>query len=316
MTRKELIEQLRARGIEKIWGRGLSTRTKAELLEYLAHIEAGTTIRHLSYSQLIDFQICGLRYYFKRVDPNAPKFPASGRMMFGKAYDYGVSVGLEDKQQTGNDPPVDLMLDAFKQAWDNPDQDVDWTGEDKSWLEAQGIELVALYRDGLIPDIIPLAVQDEFSITFSNRDYQLMVIPDLEAELSKEVHIIDHKTGMTAPGEYEAEVSEQLTCYALAYQVKTGELPDKVAIHKAVALRKAPRSTLPRYKTIKETDQGFIGISTIESKRTPDRIKRYLKTMEITIRLIQEGIFPPARSGAWPCTPEACEYWQYCHTNF
>ena len=53
MTRHDIIQKLRDMGVENVWGRGLSTRTKAELLEFLNHCEAEAAdngIRHLSYS--------------------------------------------------------------------------------------------------------------------------------------------------------------------------------------------------------------------------------------------------------------------------
>lgn len=315
MTRRELIEELRSRGIDKIWGRGLTTRSKSELIEYLNHVDSGDGARHLSYSQLSDYMICGLRYYFKRVDPKAPKFPLSSRMHLGGCYHKGLAEGLEEKMLSGSQPAESLMTDRFIEAYQNPEGEVDWT-DDKQYLETQGVELVRLYRQVLIPRLTPRAVEESFTVSFSNREFTLLTIPDLEAETDmKTIHVIDHKTASKTPTREEAVSNDQLTAYALAHKAKEGTLPDRVAIHKAVLLKKEPKSA-DVYHACKFTDKGFVGIAPLEDVRTEKHIQRYLKTMELQTRLLAQGIYMPAKPGFWPCTPGACDFWEYCHENF
>jgi len=317
MTRAEMIEKLRSMGIMEIWGRGLTTRTKSELAEYLHHVD-GSGVRHLSYSQLNDYMMCGMRYFFKRVDRDAPKFPMPGRVQLGRAYDLGLQTGLEEKQAGADEPNETAMTDAFVQTLHEPSDRIEWQ-EDESIdrAETQGLALVKLYRSKLIPTIQPSAVQEKTEISFSNREWSVMVIPDLEGTVSDSVQVVDHKIGAKSPALVEAETSDQLTAEAMAYQSKTGKLPDRVAIHRAVTWKKAPkRETAEKLAAVIDTDAGAVGIAKIESARDQARVNRYLKIMDIQVRLISQSIYLPARSGAWPCTPDACEYWQYCHEKF
>jgi hypothetical protein len=324
MTRRELISLLQAKGIESVWGRGLTTRTKAELEEYIGAVAATEKgfARHLSHSAITEYRKCGLLYYFKRVDKKAPKFPPRPAMHYGRAYHRGLEQGLGEKMVSGQEPNESTMTDAFMETW-RAGEDVEWTDEDRGVMEANGVALIKLYREGIIPDLEPTAVEDRYSVTFANRDWLFSVITDLEAKdaetgkslaVEREI-LVDHKTASKSPYENEALTSEQLTAYAMAFLSKTGRIPGLVRIDKAVAMKGMPRDeTLKRYKTIKKTPNGIIGIAPLEAERSQDDIDHYLRVMQAAADGIAKGVWlPPWSDFAWWCRPGACDFWQYCH---
>ena len=324
-TRQELVQLLRDRGVEKVWGRGLTTRTKAELLEFINHTDeqfSGGQVRHLSHSQLTDLQICGLKYYFKRVDPKAPHFPMTGKMQDGRAMHRAFALGYEEKKGNlgGHEANVSAMMDCFVQTFQDPEEDVDWTDCDRAYMEETGVALVNLYHGEIMPEVWPLAVEEKHNVNFVNRPYSMMVIPDLigmdvPGVPRPPVIVVDHKTGSKTPDANEAEWNDQLTAGALAHSAKEGTLPDRVELHKAIYMRRGPKDA-GVYRKLAQTEHGVVGVAVIQATRTQDQINRYLKTLEIAARKMSEGIWEPARQGAWPCTPTACDYWAYCHKEF
>jgi hypothetical protein len=239
-------------------------------------------------------------------------------MVYGSAYHSALAEGLEEKRIGGREPNESMMTDVFNQGMNQEDREVDWSGDDKGSLEYDGLELVKLYRSSIIPTIEPIEVEERYQITFAERDYTLLVIPDLCADQGgKHRVIVDHKTASKTPSANEAEISDQLTAYALAHKAKHGTLPDSVALHKAVALKKTPKAdSIKMYSAMHETEHGFVGIAPVIGYRDETQVTRYLKTMELVIRQIVQGIYTPAPTGVWWCNPTSCNYWDYCHRQF
>lgn len=322
-TRKELIEGLRADGVDKIWGRGLSVRTKAELQEYINAVEAqkdmanGKRFDHLSYSQVSSYLMCGLQYYFRRLDPNAPKFPPSAKMRLGSAYHVGVAAGLDNMRNVLGLAPSDLVSDAFAETFNADAGEVDWTDADRPKMEKQGLAMAELYRSHVMPKIIPRAVEEGFRVTFQNRDWTMFVVPDLEGDNAenKKTILVDHKCGAKVADKNAARDSEQLSAGALAALGKTGKMPDSLEIHQAVYYKTQPKKK-EAFVALSDGTQEVVGIQIVESTRNDRSIRRYLHTMEMVIEGLLVGRFQPASSWAWWCAEGQCDHWDYCHENF
>jgi hypothetical protein len=272
--------------------------------------------RRISYSQINEFRKCGRLFYFNRIDPDAPRFPVPYYFQFGSAYHKGLEVGLADKKDTGREPNLSMMLDAFNETLKKPDREIDWTGSDLQELETNGLELVSIYRNDIVPGIEPVSVEEPRIITFRNRDYNMLTISDLEAVQTDNVMTIDHKTAKETPTMNEAHDSEQLTAYALSYYSEFGKIPDKVRLDYAVRMKKGPgKVTKHRYISARETKHGFVGIVPVESKRTIDHIKWYLAVIEDTVKMMDIGVYLAAPAGSWYCTEYACDKWDYCHSK-
>jgi len=280
-------------------------------------------INHLSYSQIAEFRKCGRLAFFRRYDKSAPKFPVPSYMHEGTAYDKGVSVGLAEKAVNGQEPNETAMTDAFVQTLQNPEREVDWTEANQKEAESNGLGLVRLYRNEMIPDIMPIRVQEKHAVIFKNRPWSMIVVPDCEAtDANKETIIIDNKRPKmgNTPKANSAITSEQLTAYSLAWQSRTGSLPTRVRLDYALAYKGTPQD-IDRFAAICGSKSGgILGILSLTSNRDADAIRWYLQVMEsVAINLqacldgkIEWGYASP---DGWWCTPEKCEYWQYCHQN-
>lgn len=321
-TRKALIEGLRADGVDKIWGRGLSVRTKDEIEEYINAVEAqkdmasGKRFDHLSWSQVSSYLMCGLQYKYRRLDPNAPQFPPSAKMRLGSAYHAGVAVGLRDIKGTSPHPPASLVSDAFAETFNADAGEVDWTDADRPKMEKQGLKMVELYRTAVMPTIAPSAIEEGFRVTFQNRDWTMLVVPDLEGiDHNLKNILVDHKCGAKVADKNAARDLEQLSAGALAALGKTGKLPDSLEIHQAVYYKTQPKKK-EAFVALSDGTQEVVGIQIVRSTRDDRAIKRWMRTMEMVIEGLLVGRFQPASSWAWWCSEKTCDYWQYCQENF
>ncbi len=284
----------------------------------------------LSFSRMAEYRKCGRLYYFNRLDPEAPKPPKRHYLITGSAYHAGVGLGLKEKKKTGLEPNLGAMQDAYIEALRRPtDRDgqeleVTWPEDiDQNVEEAQGVELVGLYRSAVMPSLWPENVEQAFNVDFKNRPWRLVVIPDFEGETKglnykgwkkeKLNILIDHKKTAKAPSDGEADYNEQLTAYALAKYADSGQLPDVVRLDWAISWKTAPKKkTAERLAGVKETKNGAVGILPMSAKRTLEDINHYLSVMETTAKALESNIFNYAPPVAWYCTPKACDFWEYC----
>lgn len=277
---------------------------------------------NISYSKLAEYRRCGRHYFFNRLDPNAPPFVAKANMHDGSAYHKGVAVGLKEKQDTGAEPNEAAMTDAFVEYYQNPDREVDFTDVDRAKAETVGVELVKIYRSGVVPYLWPENVEQKFNVDFSNRDWRLIVIPDLEAKQVEAINIpysnvlIDHKRSAKAPARDAADVDEQLTAYAMSKWAQDGALPDVVRLDFALAWKTAPKKpTVERLAVVKETKHGTVGILPLAAKRTQADVDHYLNVMDATVAGLEAQVYNYAAPQAWWCSPTACDFWEYCRAQ-
>jgi hypothetical protein len=50
----------------------------------------------------------------------------------------------------------------------------------------------------------------------------------------------------------------------------------------------------------------------LETERGEKDVKRLFARIEIFLRALEKGLFPPADPGHWICSPEYCGYYQIC----
>jgi hypothetical protein len=278
-------------------------------------------IDHLSYSQIAEYRRCGRLAFFRRYDKSAPKYPVPARMHQGTAYDKGVSVGLAEKAVNGHEPNETAMTDAFIQTLQNPDREVDWTEDNPREAESNGLGLVRLYRSVMIPDIMPIRVQEKHAVIFKNRPWSMIVVPDCEAEdANQKSVIIDHKRSGKAPKPDSARSSEQLTAYSVAWQSRTGSLPSLVRLDYALAYKGTPDDVNKFSAITRSASGGTLGIMSLESNRDEAALRRYLQIMESVAVNLQASLdgkieWQFAAPDSWWCSPKWCEYWDYCHQN-
>lgn len=115
-------------------------------------------------------------------------------------------------------------------------------------------------------------------------------------EEGKDVVIIrDLKNLKRNPGQKEADQSEQLSFYALAYYVLTGSLPDAVILD----------------CMIKRSEDKADAIS-FASTRTEEDFKVCFGKLENCCEIIEKEAFTPASRSDWWCSAYFCGFYESC----
>lgn len=153
----------------------------------------------------------------------------------------------------------------------------------------KAVRLSGLHATDTAPTLNPTKVQRRWRIELPNYPMDLTGVTDIE-ELTT---VRDTKTAAKSPRENEAELSDQLTLYALAMKVLDGTAPAKVALDYLVDT-KVPKAV------------------TRESTRDLDDFHVMLRRIETAENAIDRQIFVPARQSDWWCSARWCGYFQTC----
>lgn len=152
----------------------------------------------------------------------------------------------------------------------------------------------------LAPKLSPKSVERKWVIKLENFPYDLAGKIDIEEEIpsSEEglapISIVrDTKTAGKSPNANAADISEQLSMYALAKKVVDGVEPSALYL-----------DTLVKSANVKIVTQG--------TKRSDFQLQVLLRRVERAIEIIQKGAFTPAREDDWRCSPKWCGYWSTC----
>lgn len=247
-------------------------------------------------SGIVMFGKCGEQFRRRFIEGEIK--PPSARMVVGSGVDRGVTANLRNKIATGELLPEEQVLDVTRDAlaheWEKGVElsagEVE-EGEAKTKDEAvdKAVRLATLHARALAPTIEPIHVQRQFVIELPDLPFDLAGTLDIQ-EISR---VRDLKTTAKSPDAAAAEVSIQLTAYALAIKVSDGESPREVALDYLVDLKK-PKAT------------------TLVATRTDDDYLALLHRGEVIAQAIEADIFPPAAADSWVCTERWCGYYRTC----
>ncbi len=203
------------------------------------------------------------------------------------------------KVVTGRDEPLGVICDAARDGYVHaikdggafiPPEDLPSA---KSMAAAgidEAVSLARLYREEVAPAITPKLV--ECRIEFS--------VPDLVPSISGTVdlvdaagRLIDIKTAAKAWPAARAEQSPQATIYHKLVEILTGAAPTEIRFDVLV------KGARPRYQPL-------------STSRSEADFLALVSRLQIMMRMIVAGIFPPAPTGAWVCAPRYCGYFYSC----
>lgn len=154
------------------------------------------------------------------------------------------------------------------------------------------LDYAILFRDGLLPQLHPTAIEEKWVIEIPGFPYDLAGTWDTVEESG----FRDLKTRTKAPSDGEADNAIALTLYALAYFVKYRALPKSIALDILV-----------------RTPGGKTYVRTQTTTRTREHLDMQLRRVEAAARVIQTGVFMHATPGLhWWCGPKMCPHWDYC----
>lgn len=240
----------------------------------------------ISATQLNTFNTCGMRYYFRYIKNII--IPPSGVVTRGRSVHEAIKYNYTNKLSTGQDEPIQNILDSFSSAYDEYIKETQLQPEENvSHLKDTGISMTEKYHLDIAPVVNPLLVE------FAPPKLEISEIVDLYGIIDlvdKEKILRDTKTSSKKPNIDRATESLQLTGYNLLY-------PD---------IRNLQLDYV--YGNKKEN---IDTVSFLIPSKTQEQLDIYKEMVHNVGKQIQTGIFNPNTVG-WQCSEKYCGYAKIC----
>jgi len=263
----------------------------------------------LHYSHISRLIMCGEQ--FRRIYICGDRAAPGVALIIGSSVHVAVEKDLKFKGVTKElmkDSDVrDAARDAFISEWESTPILLDDDERIKGLEAVKGesldltVELAALHHTQAAPHITidkPEDVERLFVIRTAERGYDFDIggkidVTERDAAPSSSgvslSAIRDTKTKKQSPPQNIADVSEQLTIYAMAHTVLEGRPPASVNLDYLV------KTKTPKYVPLQST-------------RTHGDFKIFLRRFEKYVETIQKGIFLPADPSHWCCSEKFCGF--------
>lgn len=242
---------------------------------------------------------CGVA--FERRYILGERTPPSASMVVGTAVDRAVRRNLQHKidaktlMQLGD--VQDTARDALNDEWANgirlSEDDAEEVGQSKGDAVDAAVDLAGYHHTAAAPMINPTHVARSWTMDVEDLNIQLAGEIDIQEGLAA---IRDTKTSGKSPVKNAADISLQLTTYALAVRQMDGEIPKKMALDVVV-------------RTPKRHDLKLVQL---ETKRNWRDLNHLAERVYRTANLLERGMFTPAPVDAWWCSQKYCGYWDSC----
>lgn len=195
---------------------------------------------------------------------------------------------LEEMQETTRDEYVRLVRDkgVFISKKKAPGKD-----EQKKLIDEgldQAISATVVFHDEIAPSTIPKMSEENFTADVG-LPLQLGGTVDL---IDSDDRIVDLKV-MKRKNQAWADSEIQPTFYSVLYQARFDKWP-KAFLYDLI---------IPNKKMVHDQ---------LETKRNDEDVKRLFARIEIFLRALEKGLFPPADPGHWICSSDYCGYHQIC----
>lgn len=253
-------------------------------------------IKHFSYSQLNQFTMCQKRYEFQYIE----KIPApvKGELIRGDAYHKALAHAYSTIVIYKERPGIDEVLGIYSDTWDKRLQNmividegeeiyipsVNFGDKDQGKMKDEGINLLKIYYNTVLPKIIPGEVEVRKTIIYEG--IPLVSYIDL---ITWDGTVIDHKIKARMFSESELQKDIQSSFYGLVL----GRDELDFHFHAALAVKNPYIKIIPIKRTRADID--WVGRAIVTAWKQ-----------------IQTGLFSPSIQGWW-CASDQCPYWSYCH---
>lgn len=244
---------------------------------------------HLSASQLETYWRCPQQYYRRYICGEI--IPPGIAMLTGTGYHRGIEANMRQKIETHRDLPAkeiaDIAVAAFETAAAGgytltPDESPAAIGEAKDDVATMAV----FHATEQAPDYQPIQVEAAKRLVLPNASRDLVGIIDL---VDNQGRIVDFKSANRRKSQQEADASTQLSVYAAAYHVETGELPAEVRLDVVVKNKSPVRQVLV-------------------SSRTERDFEVLCNRINVTLDAIEKGAFPPCSPDSYVCSRRFCGY--------
>jgi len=234
--------------------------------------------------------------YEQRYIKGAIRLPGVA-MITGTGVHRAVEADLSHKIEAGEllaaEAVADLARDAVVAEWDRGvEVNVDRDGtpdEAKAGAIDRAVSLASLHHSDLAPSLEPISVERRWKLDLEGYPYDLAGMIDIEEADA----IRDTKTAARSPAKTAADDSLQLTTYAVAIKYCNGVLPSRLCLDHLVSL-KTPK------------------VVTLETTRTERHVELFLRRLEVAMRQLEAGVFPPTDPSNWWCGERFCGYYADC----
>lgn len=241
---------------------------------------------------------CGVA--FERRYIQGEKTPASPSMIVGTAVDRAVRKNLQNKIDAGillpGDVVSDTARDALNEQWaegvNASDDDAEEVGQSKGEAVDAAVSLALFHHREAAPILQPIHVARSWTMDVKGLDIQLAG----EIDIQEADSIRDTKTSGKSPVKTAADVSLQLTTYALAARQFDGKIPERLMLDYVVRTPKRHELKLVQ----------------LETKRSWRDLNHLAERVYRTSTLIERGAFTPAPTDAWWCSKKYCGYFDSC----
>jgi len=252
---------------------------------------------HISPTQVEMYSRCGEQYRRRYKEQHI--IPPGISLVRGSAVHIGAELNYKQKVESHRDLPRKDIVDRSASAFDdkvraegillNPDEE----SRGKKVVLAEGkdstVRLAGLYSDKVAPQVQPKLVEATQTLSIPGTSHDLLCRLDV---LDDQGVIRDTKTGMKTKPQSDWDASVQLTFYwAVALALKLN--PTGIVIDQLIDTKE------PKY------------VMSVTSRGDAD-VTALLNRVNAFVAGVRAGIFIPAPTGSWWCSPNWCGYWKTC----
>lgn len=251
---------------------------------------------YLSVSQVGTFSRCPEQWRRRYIEKEV--IPPGIAARVGTGVHKGAEVNWKEKVQTGRDEPLNVVQDAARDAYKKglldgvyiPPQEKGSAKKDM----AEGVDVVTslaeVFHRDMAPTIMPRYVEKKVEYQDPRLPVPFIGYIDL---ITEDLRLSDMKTAARSWSQAKADEDLQATGYWKFVQELLGQEPSSITFDVLV------KNKTPKYQVIETTRQAADW----------DALVARCQTM---LKMVEAGIFPPAETGSWICSPRFCGYWWTC----
>jgi hypothetical protein len=252
---------------------------------------------HISNTQLDMYCRCPAQWEFRYA--KGLVIPPGIALLQGTGFHRGAEGNLRQKIESHSDLPAKEIVDMAVAAFDAELHGGYSLSEDEASIGSATVigeardklaQIAEVHALEQAPDYQPVAVEHRQLIIFPSASHDLLTITDLRDDQKR---VTDFKTAARKKPEASIHGDLQLTIYAAAYKIDTGEMPSEVR-QDVVTKTKTPARQVLR------------------SERTVADFQALVHRVNVILHSIQAGSFPPCSPGSWNCSPKWCGYFMQC----
>ncbi|MBN2131275.1 MAG: PD-(D/E)XK nuclease family protein [Sedimentisphaerales bacterium] len=262
---------------------------------------------HISATQYTMWARCPEQYRRRYICGEV--IPPGIALLQGSAFHVGAETNMRQKIESHEDLPAPEIVEAAAAGFEERVAGGYVLSDEESACGAKLVlgqakdQLVALmwcHAAEQAPDYQPVAVEHTTRILFPHATHDMLAITDLRDDRGR---VVDFKTAARKPPQADADTSVQLTIYAAAYQIETGQPPSEVRLDVVTKTKTPKRHVLPSHRDRNDYAALLSRINTM---------------LAAIAALSGHGIepWPAAPVGAWWCCDKFCGFWRTCpHVN-